>query len=97
MAITHKKQLVVKARYYQLITRNLYKLGIDGILRGCVLEPETPMILEISHDGTQGGQYVVKETTQNILCMGLWWPTLHMETKEYCQSCDVFQRVGRPL
>jgi len=33
---------------------------------------------------------------QNILCAGLWWPTLHKDAKEYCQACDVFQRVGKP-
>jgi hypothetical protein len=27
--------------------------------------------------------------------MGLWWPTLHTDAKEYCQACDVFQRVGK--
>ena len=31
-----------------------------------------------------------------ILWGGLWWPTLFKDAKEYCQSCDVFQRVVKP-
>jgi hypothetical protein len=30
------------------------------------------------------------------LCTGLWWPTVHKDSKEYCQKCDVCQRVGKP-
>jgi transposase InsO family protein len=33
---------------------------------------------------------------QKILCAGLWWPTVHKDAKEYCQNCDVCQRVGKP-
>jgi hypothetical protein len=33
MIVAQKKQLMVKATDYQLIVGNLYKLGVDGILR----------------------------------------------------------------
>jgi hypothetical protein len=39
---------------------------------------------------------VGKDTTQKILHAGLWWPTVNMDAKEYCQNCDVCQRVGNP-
>jgi hypothetical protein len=52
--------------------------------------------LEEVRDGIAGGHYAGKATTQNILCVGLWWPTLHKDAKEYCQTCDVCQRVGKP-
>jgi hypothetical protein len=45
MRIAHKKTLVVKSIDYQLIVGKLYKLGVYGILRRCVLEHESPMIL----------------------------------------------------
>jgi hypothetical protein len=89
MTVEHKKYLVMKATNYQLIARNLYKLGADGILRHCVLEHERPMILEEAHDGITGGNYAGRETTQNILCTVIWWHTLHKYAKEYCQSYDV--------
>jgi hypothetical protein len=87
---------VVKATNYQLIARNLYKLGADGILRRCVLENERPMILSEAHKGITGGHYARKVTSWKILCTGIWWPTLHKDAKEYYQAYDVCQRVGKP-
>jgi len=26
----------------------------------------------------------------------MWWPTLHKDAKEYCQACDICQRMGKP-
>ena len=31
-----------------------------------------------------------------ILRAGLWWPTLHNDSHEYCKTCDTCQRTGRP-
>jgi hypothetical protein len=28
--------------------------------------------------------------------VGLWWPIVHKDSKEYFQKCDVRQRVGKP-
>jgi hypothetical protein len=33
---------------------------------------------------------------QNILFIGIWWPTLQKDAKEYWKSCNVCQRVGNP-
>jgi len=81
MIVAQKKKLVVKEMDYQLIVGKLYKLGIDGILRWCVLEHERNMILVESYDGVAGGNYEGKVTMKNILCARIWWPTLHKETK----------------
>jgi hypothetical protein len=43
-----------------------------------------------------GGNYPGKSTTQKVLHTGLWWPTIHRDSKEYCHGCDVCQRVGKP-
>jgi hypothetical protein len=61
-----------------------------------VLEHERLMILTEEHDRIAEGHYAGKATTQNILCTGLWWPTLYKDAKEYYQSCDACQRVGNP-
>jgi hypothetical protein len=34
--------------------------------------------------------------TQNILRVELLWPTFHKDAKEFCHTCDVYQRVGKP-
>jgi hypothetical protein len=49
--------MVVRAAYYQLIARCLYKMGTYNILRRCVLEHERPIILVGSHESVAGGHY----------------------------------------
>jgi transposase InsO family protein len=91
-----KKNLVVFTTHYQLIAGHLYKMGPDKILRRYVLKSERPRILAESHEGITGGHYAGKSTTQKVLRAGLWWPTIHKDSKEYCQRCNVRQRVGKP-
>jgi hypothetical protein len=88
--------LVVRVADYQLIAGHLYKLGADNILRRCVMEHESPIILAEAHEGIAGGHYTGKAIAQKVLHIGLWWPTVHKDAKEYCQNCDVCQRVGKP-
>jgi hypothetical protein len=57
-------------------------MGADNILR-CVLEHEGPIILVEDHEGIAEGHYAGKDTTQKVLCIGLWWPTVHRDANEY--------------
>jgi hypothetical protein len=91
-----KKNLVVCTTDYQMITGHLYNMGADNILRRYVLEHERPRVLVESHEGIIGGNYVGKATVQKVLHEGLWWPTIHKDLKEYCQGCNVCQRIGKP-
>jgi hypothetical protein len=43
--IIQKKQLVVHAVDFSLIDGKLYNMGLDEILRGCVMEEKIPLIL----------------------------------------------------
>jgi hypothetical protein len=84
-----KKNMVVRVVYYQLIAGHLYKMGTDNILRRCVLEHKRPRILEEAHEGIVGGNYEGKSIVWKVLRVGLWWPTVHKDAKEYFQKCDV--------
>ena len=86
-----KKQLVVKAADFTLIAGHLYKLGPDEVLRRCVMPHEKGTIIREAHSKTAG-----KPTAQKILDAGLWWPTLHKDTKDFCRCCNIYQRVGKP-
>jgi transposase InsO family protein len=33
---------------------------------------------------------------QKVLHAIIWWPMIPRDSKEYCQRCDVYQRVGKP-
>jgi hypothetical protein len=71
-------------------------MGPDEILRRCVMEVERPLILVEVHEGIAAGHYAGKATMHKVLRVGLWWPTLHKDAKEYYKACDVCQRVGNP-
>ena len=60
------------------------------------MEHERPIILAEAHEGIDGGHYTGKSTTQKILSVGLWWPTISKDAKEYFQTCDVCQSIGKP-
>jgi hypothetical protein len=70
-------------------------MGADSILRRSVLEHERPRILAESHEGIAGGNFVRKSTTHKVLHTGLWWSTIHKDSKDYCHKCDVCPRVGK--
>jgi hypothetical protein len=59
---TQKKHLVVSAADYQLITGQLYKLGLENILRRYIINHERPKILWECHSGFVGGHVGGKET-----------------------------------
>jgi len=50
---------------------------------------ERPVILAEAHEGLSRGHYVGKEIARKIMCVGLWWPTLHKYANEYFQTCDI--------
>ena len=91
-----KKELVVKAKKISLTARHLYKLGQDEILRKYVLEHERQIILTEAHNGTTSGHYAGKAIVNFFLRAGIWWSTLHKDAKEYCRTCDICQRIGKP-
>jgi hypothetical protein len=61
-----KKNLIVIATNYQLIAGNLYKMGVDNILRRCVLEHERPRILVEAHEGIVERHYAGKDTMHKV-------------------------------
>ena len=52
---------------YQLIARQLYILGKDGVLRICALPHEVDDILFQSHDGLAQGHFASELTTRKVL------------------------------
>ena len=64
-------------------------MGLDEMLCHYVMEHERPMILNEVHASVEKGHYVGKVTVQKILQVGLWWPTLHANAREYCRNCDI--------
>ena len=93
-----KKQiLAMKAASYSLINGFLYKMGLDDILKTCVLEHERNNIMYEAHYGLEKGHFQVDTAAKKIQQSGLWWPTLYKDCKKFVSQCDRCQRLGRPL
>ena len=86
-----KKELVTQAVDFTVIASHLYKMGHDEILYRYVPEFEREQILAEAHGGVAGRHYAGRATAQKVLRYGLWWPTLHQDSKAYCQAYDVCQ------
>jgi len=93
--VQQKKELVTPAVYFTVITIHLYRMGHDEILRRYVPEFEREQILAKAHGGVVGRHYVSCAIAQKVLHTGLWWPTLHQDSKAYCWAYDVCQRMGK--
>jgi len=91
-----KSKIVRKNPPFTWIGGNLFKLGPDQILRGCVREEEVFDILLTCHDGPFGGHFAGKRTTFKVLQAGYYWPTLHQDVKKCISQCDQCQRMGKP-
>ena len=89
-----KKQiLAMKVAPYSLINVFLYKMGLDDILRRCVLEHERNNIMYEAHYG----HFQEDTTAKKIQQSGLWQPTLYKYCKNFVSQCDRRQWLGRPL
>jgi len=62
-----KSNIVRKSAPFTWIGVNLFKLGLDKIMRRCVMEEEVFGILLSCHDGPYGGQFSSKRTTLKVL------------------------------
>ena len=51
-------------------------------------------LLQIAHDIPAAGHLGVAKT-RNRLLRHFYWPSLSRDTKNYCRSCDICQRLGK--
>ena len=91
-----KRRITRKSAPFTWIRGNLFKLGLDQILRLCVREEEVFEILLTFHDGPCGGNFSAKRSAFKILQAGYYWPTIHQDVRRYISQCDRCQRMGKP-
>lgn len=95
LTIVQNKQLVTKSISYQLIARQLYKLGAYSILCRCAMDHEHDVVLYEAYEGVVGGHNVGMVIAWIFFHIGLWWLSLFQDSNRYCQQCDICQRIGR--
>jgi hypothetical protein len=63
-------------------------------MQRCVSEHEQQEILRKCHSSAYGGHHAGDRTTQKVLQLGFYWPTLFKDARRYVLSYDECQRVG---
>ena len=94
-----RKKFFYDLRHYFWDDPHLYKEGVDGIIRHCVLEYEQEEILRKYHNSPYGGHHDGDKTAHKVLQSGFYWPTLFkmqenlfylaMNSKELATLVDV--------
>ena len=72
-------------------------MGLDEVLRLCVLEHERENIMHESHYGLAGGNFQSDTTAKNIQQSRLCWSTLHKDCRNFVSKCDRCQDLGQTL
>ena len=87
-----------QAKYYLIINDTLYRRGVDSVLRCFLTHEEAKKVLNDCHSEACGGHLSRLETTQKILWVGYFWPTLFkdcVETVKKSHPCQIFSRKPR--
>jgi len=83
-----RRRIIQESLSYSWISNELFKIGLDCVIRRCVREDEMPDILKACHDEPCGGHFVDKRTAYKILSLGYYWPSLFKDAKQYVRRCD---------
>ena len=64
--------------------------------RGAIVVPASlrPKLLQIAHEIPAAG-HLGATKTQSRLLRHFFWPSISRDTKSFCRSCDICQRLGK--
>ena len=93
---SERRKIIQESSKYSWISNELFKTGLDLVIKRCVREDEMPDNLKACHDEPCGGHFVDKRIAYKILSLGYYWPSIFKDAKEYVRRCDNCQRVGKP-
>ena len=81
-----QRRLCHISKNYLIVDNTLYRRGVDSILCPCLTHEEAEVVLNDFHRGACGGHLSGISTTQKILRVGYFWPSIF----KYC--VDVVKR-----
>ena len=82
-----KKKFSYYVRYYFWEEPQLFHVGADQIILGCVPEEEQEHILSMCHSSLCGAHFASRKTRVKVLQSGLYWPTLFKDAIKYFKEC----------
>ena len=97
MSSKEKKTHINQSVRHIWVNGDILYIEYDIIIRRCVRKDDILEILKSFHDEPCVGHFADKQTTYKILNLGYYWPSLFKDCKKYVRSCDICQRMGRPV
>ena len=97
MTSKENKRIIKQSARHIWVNGYLFYIQYDLIIRRCVRKDEVLDILKACHDKPCGGYFADKRKTYKILNLGYYWPSIFKDSKKYVRSCDICQRMGRPI
>jgi ribonuclease HI len=88
-----RRTLKLHAVKYCISEGQLYWKDPLGFLLICLVESETPQVIEEFHEGICGGHHAWRATAYKILRAGYYWPKLFSDVNakvRACHSCQIF-------
>ena len=82
----------VRRKKFTVITGQLYKKGINQVLRRCVPKHEKMGILQEAHQGIAGGHLEKEAIVRKVLQAELWWPPPLAKIHTCSQSIAMYAR-----
>jgi hypothetical protein len=92
-----RRRVRYQAKKYTIVDDTLYHRGIDSILRRCLNHEEAKLVLNDCHKGAYGGHLSGLATTQKILRVGYFWPTIFKDCIEVIKKCHPYQVFTRKM
>eukprot|EP00253_Pinus_taeda_P019486 PITA_19486 len=89
------RTLKFKAAKFCILNSALYWKDPGGVLLNCLVEKEAKKVMEDFHEGDYGGHLFWKSTTNKILRVRYYWPTLFADVYKVvksCHKCQIFER-----
>jgi hypothetical protein len=83
-----------RARAYQTMDNDLYKILVSGPLLRCVSKEEGQQILLEVHVGVCGGHFGARALATKVLWQGFYWPAMIYDVVKLVSTCEACQRFS---
>jgi hypothetical protein len=84
-----------RARSYQIVSNDLYKISVSSPLLRCVSKDEGQQILPEIHAGVYGDHIGARALAAKILLQGFYWPAVIYDTAKLVSTCQACQKFSR--
>jgi hypothetical protein len=80
-----------RARAYQIVDNDLYKISVSGLLLRCASKEEGQQILSEVHVGVCGGYIGARALAAKVLRQGFYWPAMMDDAVKLVSTCEACQ------